>query len=60
MRHFAKGQHVKSTLSVRKDEIGALAKTFEAMQVEIEKTPGFLKSGTTAKRNDDCKYFPMI
>ncbi|MGE7809044.1 HAMP domain-containing sensor histidine kinase [Lysinibacillus capsici] len=44
MRHFAKGQHVKSTLSVRKDEIGALAKTFEAMQVEIEKTRASLKA----------------
>lgn len=44
MRHFAKGQHVKSNLSVRKDEIGALAKTFEAMQDEIEKTRASLKT----------------
>ena len=57
MRHFAKGQHVKSNLSVRKDEIGALAKTFEAMQDEIEKTRASLKRNNS-KRNDDCKYFP--
>ena len=50
MRHFAKGQHVKSTLSVRKDEIGALAKTFEAMQVEIEKTRASLKAEQQQKK----------
>ena len=44
MRNFAKGQQVKSNLSVRKDEIGALAKTFQEMQDEIEKTRASLKA----------------
>ncbi|MGE7090534.1 sensor histidine kinase [Lysinibacillus sp. NPDC048646] len=36
MRTFAKGEHVETALSFRKDEIGELANTFLAMQNEIE------------------------
>ncbi|WP_155590768.1 HAMP domain-containing sensor histidine kinase [Lysinibacillus cavernae] len=44
MRIFAKGGHVETTLSARKDEIGELAQTFVAMQDEIEKTRASLKA----------------
>jgi len=43
MRNFAKGEHIESNLSARKDEIGLLAQTFVAMQDEIEKTRTSLK-----------------
>jgi len=43
MRNFAKGEHIESNLSTRKDEIGSLAQTFVAMQHEIEKTRASLK-----------------
>lgn len=38
MRNFAKGEHIESNLSTRKDEIGSLSQTFMAMQHEIEMT----------------------
>ncbi|WP_051891564.1 HAMP domain-containing sensor histidine kinase [Lysinibacillus sphaericus] len=43
MRIFAKGGHVETNLSARKDEIGELAQSFVAMQNEIEKTRASLK-----------------
>ncbi|MFY0518691.1 HAMP domain-containing sensor histidine kinase [Lysinibacillus sp. UGB7] len=43
MRAFAKGEHVESTLSLRKDEIGELTQTFLAMHNEIELARAHLK-----------------
>ena len=43
MHAFAMGAHVKSNVSMRKDEIGELAQTFLSMQSEIEAARAHLK-----------------